>query len=60
MARNKDNNRSNHSPEQRAAYGAGVAYALAKQGKRVPVKDENKDSFRAGVKAARKSRRNSK
>lgn len=53
MAKKKDNK---HSAAQRAAYGAGVAYSLAKQGKRVPVKDENKDSFRAGVKASRKKK----
>lgn len=53
MANNKN---GKHTDAQRAAYGAGMAYALAKQGKRVPVKDENKDSFRAGVQAARKGK----
>lgn len=51
MARNNNN----FTAAQRSAYGAGMAYGLAKQGKRVPVKDENKESFRAGVKAARSS-----
>ena len=57
MAKNNGNNKSTYTQAQRAAYGAGQAYALAKQGKRVPVKNENKESFRAGVKAARQNRR---
>lgn len=35
---------------QKFAWGAGVGYGAAKAGKRVRVKDENKDSFRAGLK----------
>ncbi len=40
---------SNYTAEQRAAYGAGVAFGAAKSGATVPVKDKNKDSFRKGV-----------
>ncbi len=40
---------SSYTSEERAAYGAGVAYGAAKSGARVSVKDENKDSFRKGV-----------
>lgn len=37
-----------YTDAQKFAYGAGVGYCAAKSGKRVDVKDENKDSFRAG------------
>ena len=47
MAKKKS---SDFTTAQRAAYNAGIGYAVAKQGKRVPVKDENKSSFRAGFK----------
>lgn len=35
--------------EQNAAYSAGIGYGAAKNNKRVPIKDENKGSFRAGL-----------
>ncbi len=44
-----------HTPSERAAYGAGAAWAMGKQGKQIRCKAENTESFKAGVKAARKS-----
>ncbi len=44
-----------HTPSERAAYGAGAAWAMGKQGKQIRCKAENAESFKAGVKAARKS-----
>ncbi len=41
---------SSYTAEQRAAYGAGVAYGAAKSGALVPVKLNNRESFRKGVK----------
>ena len=41
---------------QTFAWGAGVGYGAAKAGKRVKVKDENKDSFRAGLKRGKSLR----
>ncbi len=38
---------------QNAAYNAGIGYGYGKANKRVPVKDENKDAFRDGVKCSR-------
>lgn len=35
------------------AESAGIGYGAAKAGKRVPIKDENKDAFRAGVRRGR-------
>ncbi len=40
---------SKYTPEQRAAYGAGVAFGAAKVGMRVPVKPENRSAFRKGM-----------
>ena len=37
-----------YNDAQKFAYGAGIGYGAAKTGKRVKVKDENKDSFRKG------------
>lgn len=42
-----------YTPEQKQAYQAGAAYGLAKTGKQMRVRDENKASFQAGVKAGR-------
>lgn len=42
-----------YTDEQNRAYGAGVGYATAKKGGRVPVKDENKESFRKGLEQVR-------
>ncbi len=39
-----------YTDAQKYSYGAGIGYATAKKGKRVKVKDENKESFRAGYK----------
>ncbi len=44
-----------HTAEERAAWGAGAAWAMGKSGKQIRCKPENSESFRAGVKAARKS-----
>lgn len=38
-----------YNDAQNRAYGAGVGYASAKANKRVPVAEENKESFRAGL-----------
>lgn len=38
-----------YTEAQNAAFNAGIGYGAAKSGKRVPVRDENKDSFRNGV-----------
>ncbi len=39
--------------EQNNAFNAGLGFGAAKVGARVPVKDENKPSFRAGVERGR-------
>lgn len=39
-----------YTDAQKFAYGAGIGYGAAKSNKRMPVRDENKDSFRAGYK----------
>lgn len=44
----------NYTDAQKFAYGAGVGYGAAKSNKRVPVKDENKESFRAGYNKGKK------
>ena len=44
-----------HTAGERAAWGAGAAWAMGKQGKQIRCKAENKKSFQAGVQAARKS-----
>ena len=42
-----------YNDAQNRAYGAGIGYASAKAGKRVPVQEENKESFRAGLEKIR-------
>lgn len=44
------------SDAQKYAYGAGIGYSAAKSGKRVSVRDENKDSFRAGYNSCKSSK----
>ena len=44
---------ANYTDAQKQAYGAGMGYGYAKANKRVPVKPENKESFRAGLDKAR-------
>lgn len=39
--------------ERCCAESAGIGYGAAKAGKRVPIKEENKAAFRAGVKRGR-------
>lgn len=43
-------NSGKYTDAQKFAYGAGIGYGAAKSNKRMPVRDENKDSFRAGYK----------
>ena len=45
---------ANYTDARRAAYNAGIGYCYGKANKRMPVHDENKDSFREGNKKARK------
>jgi hypothetical protein len=45
---------ANYTDEQRAAYNAGIGYGYGKANKRVPIREDNKDSFRAGNDRARK------
>ncbi len=45
---------ANYTDEQRAAYNAGIGYGYGKANKRVPISEDNKDSFREGNKKARK------
>lgn len=45
---------ANYTDAQRAAYNAGIGYGYGKANKRIPIQDENKDSFREGNKKARK------
>lgn len=43
-----------YTDAQRAAFNAGIGYGYGKANKRIPIHDENKDSFREGNKRARK------
>lgn len=47
-ARNNSKPTSGYTEAQTAAYNAGLGYGAAKAGNRIPVKEPNKDSFRAG------------
>lgn len=46
---------ANYTEEQKRAFQAGKVYGTAKARGRVSCKDENKASFRAGVKAGREA-----
>lgn len=41
--------RTRYTDAQKHAWSAGLGFGAAKAGKTVPVKDENKDSFRNGL-----------
>lgn len=43
-----------YTDAQRAAFNAGIGYGYGKANKRIPIQDENKDSFREGNARARK------
>ena len=45
---------ANYTDAQRAAFNAGIGYGYGKANKRIPIHDENKESFREGNKRARK------
>lgn len=47
-------NKTKYTDGEKAAYNAGIGYSCGKSGKRVPVRDENKDSFRAGLDRGRR------
>lgn len=44
---------ANYTDEQKRAFQAGKAFGTAKAGGRVSCKEENKKSFREGVKAGK-------
>lgn len=52
--------KKNYTEGQNLAYLAGKAYGVAKGGGRMPVKPENQESWRAGVKAGKQSAKNAR
>ena len=45
---------ANYTDAQRAAFNAGIGYGYGKANKRIPIHDENKESFREDHHRARK------